>query len=141
MKRILFLAVFLFGSVYANAESEEVKVEKHFHVLDISVDDKDFWDKFKDVIQKAVKDESESCRGAIIKTDRGVIEFRKFPPKKKHGKKGGPKFDKITAKGIALRELHGGLKQALMEFGIRLEEHFYGKRLWHKNKKDNKKED
>lgn len=136
MKNILFIAFFLFSG--HASDIEEVKVEEHYHVLDANVSDKDFWDKVKEVMQKAIKDESESCRGAIIKTDTGVIEFKKFPPKKGHGKKSAHKFDKMTAKNIAWVELHSRLQPALRDLAMRLEEHFYSKKMWKKHKKEDK---
>lgn len=145
MKKVFILPLLIVGLLNAKsadkdvaekAVQKDVAIEKHLHTLDISTTDNNFWEQVKTVIQKALNDDAKGCRGALIKTEKGIIKFKKFPPIPAENKKLLKKLKKLTAEKMAYRELYGGLHEAFCKLGTHLDKHFAPKKMHKKHDKD-----
>lgn len=151
MKKI-FLYLLTIFFVYANSDdksSAEIKVKRldeYMYYMDVDTGGQDFYAKIRDIIKKTIIDENPACCGFVVKTEKGVLKFKKFPPKNCNGKKGekkgkGKKFKRFDAEMIAMEELKGGCAKSLHKLGMLIDKEIFKNHMKQVKRMKHKKDD
>lgn len=133
-KLIIFTAIFIcFNTNAKNTTSEintvsEATVKKHMHYLTIEELNDESFNTIKEIIKKTFDDNSNECKGFVIKTDKGIIKFKKHRDFSKYSKK-------ITAEKIAYKCLHDGDRKLFKKLAILIDKNLKPRMKMHKKDK------